>query len=154
VIAQVGLQYGALRGRLADAGLPIELSHLLILPHLRVQSETAQWPRERIVDSTDLDTLVSRIGELLGSGLLRPELQSRVLAFFGNRFRVAPDVSALSGRLQQTATRMAAGLATWVPRISTASGLIRVVGTAGSGKTQLALRLLIDILPALKGEDS
>ena len=142
VIAQVGLQYGALRGRLADAGLPIELSHLLILPHLRVQSETAQWPRERIVDSTDLDTLVSRIGELLGPGLRRPELQSRVLAFFGNRFRVAPDVSALSGRLQQTATRMAAGLATWVPRISTASGLIRVVGTAGSGKTQLALRLL------------
>ena len=142
VTAQVGLQYGALRGRLADAGLPIELSHLLILPHLRVQSETAQWPRERIVDSTDLDTLVSRIGELLGPGLRRPELQSRVLAFFGNRFRLAPDVSALSGRLQQAATRMAAGLATWVPRISSASGLIRVVGTAGSGKTQLALRLL------------
>ena len=142
VTAQVGLQYGALRGRLADAGLPVELSHLLILPHLRVLSETAQWPRERIVDSTDLNTLVSRIGELLGPGLPKPELQSRVLAFFGNRFRVAPDVSALSGRLQQTATRLAAGLATWVPRVSTASGLIRVVGTAGSGKTQLALRLL------------
>ena len=142
VTAQIGLQYGALRGRLADAGIEVALSHLLILPHLQVQSETAQWPRERIIDSTDMLTLVSRVGELIGPGAPKAELQSRVLAFFGNRFRVAPDVSALSGRLQQTATRMAAGLATWVPRISTASGLIRVVGTAGSGKTQLALRLL------------
>ncbi|NDC40584.1 MAG: hypothetical protein EBZ77_03395, partial [Chitinophagia bacterium] len=38
--------------------------------------------------------------------------ENRVLAFFGNRFRVATDVSALNGRLQQTATRLAAGLAT------------------------------------------
>jgi superfamily I DNA and RNA helicase len=37
---------------------------------------------------------------------------------------------------------MSAGLATWVPRISSASGILRVTGTAGSGKTQLALRLL------------
>jgi len=65
-----------------------------------------------------------------------------VLAFFENRFRVEPDVSALAGRLQQTTTRMSSGLATWVPRIVAPSGVIRVVGTAGSGKTQLALRLL------------
>jgi superfamily I DNA and RNA helicase len=53
-------------------------------------------------------------------------------------------VSALTGRIQQQATRLSAGLATWVPRVSSPAGLIRVVGTAGSGKTQLALRLLRD----------
>jgi superfamily I DNA and RNA helicase len=44
-------------------------------------------------------------------------------------------------------------LAVWVPRISCPSGIVRIQATAGSGKTQLALRLLEDAatakLPAL-----
>ena len=72
------------------------------------------------------------------------DVQARVQAFFENRFRVEPDVSALAGHLQQASTRMSSGLATWVPRIAVPSGVIRVIGTAGSGKTQLALRLLRD----------
>ena len=32
----------------------------------------------------------------------------------------------------------------WVPRITSPSGVIRIQGTAGSGKTQLALQLLSD----------
>jgi len=48
----------------------------------------------------------------------------------------------LLGRLQQEATKLSSGLATWVPRIEVPSGVVRVVGTAGSGKTQLALKLL------------
>jgi hypothetical protein len=143
VKAQVGLQYGALRSRLEDAGLSVRLSHLLVLPDLKVQSVTAQWPRERIIDSEDIGNIVSRITQLLGPGLPSDNLP-RVLAFFENRFRVVPDVSALAGRLQQQASRLSAGLATWVPRIEVPSGVIRVVGTAGSGKTQLALRLLRD----------
>lgn len=144
ITAQVGLQYGALRSRLQDAGLPVHVSHLLVLPDLKVKTETVQWPRERIVDSDDIDHIVSRIMELLGPGLKNGDSQERVLAFFENRFRVVPDVSALAGRIQQSATRMSAGLATWVPRIEAPSGVLRVIGTAGSGKTQLALRLLRD----------
>ena len=143
VKAQVGLQYGALRSRLEDAGLSVRLSHLLVLPDLKVQSVTAQWPRERIIDSEDIGNVVSRITQLLGPGVPSDNLP-RVLAFFENRFRVVPDVSALAGRLQQQASRLSSGLATWVPRIEVPSGVIRVVGTAGSGKTQLALRLLRD----------
>jgi hypothetical protein len=144
VTRQAGLQYGAMRTRLQDAALPSRLHHLLVLPHLRVVSETAMWPRERIVDSAELSDLAARVVQLLSPGISDPDMQARVLAFFENRFRVEPDVSALAGRLQQSATRMAAGLATWVPRISVPSGVIRVAGTAGSGKTQLALRLLRD----------
>ena len=141
--AQVGLQYGALRSRLKDANLSVHLNHVLVLPDLKVRSETAQWPRERIIDSEDIGNVVSRIAQLLGPGLHSDDL-GRVLAFFENRFRVVPDVSALAGRLQQQASRLSSGLATWVPRIDVPSGVIRVVGTAGSGKTQLALRLLRD----------
>ncbi len=139
--AQVGLQYGALRSRLKDANLSVRLNHLLVLPDLKVKSETAQWPRERIVDSEEIASIVSRITELLGPGIHTNKCE-QVLDFFENRFRVVPDVSALAGRLQQQAARLSSGLATWVPRIEVPSGVIRVVGTAGSGKTQLALHLL------------
>ena len=144
ITAQIGLQYGALRTRLTDAGLAVHVSHLLVLPHLKVKTETVQWPRERIVDSDDIGDIVSRVTQLLGSGLADVGTQERVLAFFQNRFQVEPDVSALTGRIQQSATRMSSGLAVWVPRIDAPAGVIRVIGTAGSGKTQLALRLLRD----------
>lgn len=144
ITRQAGLQYGALKTRLEDAALTVHLSHLLVLPHLKVQSETAQWPRERIVDSEDMGSIVTRISQALGPGLPNAANHPRVIAFFENKFQVVPDVSALAGRVQQSATRMSAGLATWVPRITSSSGLLRVIGTAGSGKTQLALRLLRD----------
>lgn len=142
VTSQIGLQYGALRTRLADAGLPVNLNHLLVLPNLKVQTETVQWPRQRIVDADDIGNIVSRITELLDPGLMNADCLARVVAFFENRFRVVPDVSALAGRLQKSATRLSSGLAEWVPRIESPSGVLRVIGTAGSGKTQLALRLL------------
>jgi hypothetical protein len=144
VTAQVRMQYAGLRSRLQQAGLPVRLRHMLVLPDLQVQSQTVQWPRERIVDCDDLEALVPRVIEQLGPGTLDDAIRSRVMAFLENQFRVAPDVSAMSGRLQEASTRLSAGLATWVPRLSVPSGLIRVVGTAGSGKTQLALRLLRD----------
>ena len=144
VTGQIGLQYGALRGRLYDAGLGVALHHLLVLPDVKVQSESVQWPRERIVDSGEMDHISTRIAQTLGPGMRRADTLARVLALFENRFQVVPDVSALAGRLQQDATRLSAGLATWVPRMQVPSGLVRVVGTAGSGKTQLALRLLKD----------
>jgi hypothetical protein len=144
VSAQVGLQYGALRSRLQDAGLAVHVSHLLVLPDMQVQSSTVQWPAERIVDSTGIDNIVSTISALLGPGQNSGKQVERVHAFFENRFQVVPDVSAQAGHLQQSATRLSAGLATWVPRIQVPSGVIRVNGTAGSGKTQLALRLLRD----------
>jgi hypothetical protein len=144
VTGQIGLQYGALRGRLKDADLGVTLHHLLVLPDVRVQTESVQWPRERIVDSADMDHISTRIAHTLGPGMPHAETHARVLAFFDNRFQVVPDASALAGRLQKDATRLSAGLATWVPRMQVPSGLVRVVGTAGSGKTQLALRLLKD----------
>ena len=144
VTGQIGLQYGALRGRLNDAGLGVQLHHLLVLPDVQVQTDTVQWPRERIVDSADIGHISTRIAQTLGPGMPHADTRARVLAFFENRFQVVSDVSALAGRLQQDATRLSAGLATWVPRMQVPSGLVRVVGTAGSGKTQLALRLLKD----------
>jgi hypothetical protein len=148
VTSQIRQQFEVINSRLRDAGLSIQLWHLLVLPDVNVQSETAQWPRAQIVDSGEVDAIVSKVCGVLGVGRGGGNTCERVLAFFENRFRVEPDVSALAGRLQQATTRMSAGLATWVPRIEAPSGVVRVVGTAGSGKTQLALRLLRDAAAA------
>jgi len=144
VTAQVSLQYGGLRKRLDDASLNVRLHHLLVIPNVKVINETVKWPRERIIDSTEMAQITSRVTQLLDSGLPNPEQQQRILAFFANRFQVETDVTALSCQLQNHVTRLSAGLATWVPRMTVPSGVLRVVGTAGSGKTQLALRLLRD----------
>lgn len=144
VTAQVGLQYGGLRNRLNDANLTVRLHHLLVMPNVTVANETVQWPRERIIDSTEMTQITSRVTQLLDPGLPNPEQQQRILAFFANRFQVETDVTALSCQLRNHVTRLSAGLATWVPRMTFPSGVLRVVGTAGSGKTQLALRLLRD----------
>ena len=45
VTGQIGLQYGALRGRLNDAGLGVQLHHLLVLPDVQVQTDTVQCKR-------------------------------------------------------------------------------------------------------------
>lgn len=142
VIAQIGLQYRALRTRLNSASLPVRVSHLLVLPDVKVSTETVQWPPERIVDSDGIATVVTRISTLLAPGQPDMERLAQVQAFFLNQFRVELDVSALTGRMEQTSRRLASGLATWVPRIQAPAGVIRVRGTAGSGKTQLALRML------------
>lgn len=142
VTRQIKGQYGGMRARLDDARLGVTLQSLLVLPDLQVASVTAAWPRERIVDGDELDTLPRRVLQSLGTGIERPALLAQVLAFLANRFEVVRDVSALAGRLMDHSIRMSAGLATWVPRITAPSGVVRVVGTAGSGKTQLALRLL------------
>jgi hypothetical protein len=143
VSAQVLGQFSALKSRLHDAELAVHLGHLLVLTHVQVDEGTVQWPRERIVDSRGVPDLAQRVMALLPPGVDGPQTD-RVLHFFENRFRIAPDVTALARHQQFVTSRLAAGLATWVPRIAAPSGVVRVDGTAGSGKSQLALRMLKD----------
>lgn len=142
VTRQVQVQFGVLRQRLAKAGLPGPPRSLLVMPQVRVGSETAGWPRERIVDAGDMPLLCTRVREALGPGMPAAHTLERVRDFYSDIFQVEPDVSAVAQRFEAVSTRLASGLATWVPRIHAPSGVIRVVATAGSGKTQLALRLL------------
>lgn len=142
---QVRGQFGAMRSRLTQLGLSRVVIHtLLVLPDARLVDPTLQWPLERIVDAREFDGLAARVAAILGPGTADDDTHARVCAFLSGRFRVEPDVSAMSGRLRRESTRIASGLATWVPRMQIPSGLIRVQATAGSGKTQLAIRMLRD----------
>ena len=95
-----------------------------------------------MADASQIDQLCQRISVSFPAHALPEDQRQRVLDFLGNRFEVQPDVATQIGQVQQATTQLASGLATWVPRIPHAEHLYQIEGTAGSGKTQLALALL------------
>lgn len=142
VASQVSLQYGSIRGRLKDLHLNVAVHQLLVLPHMRVEGESAQWPRDRIVDSDEYPDLPHHIARLLGPGVWNEQTHEAVLHFLANLFKVHLDVASVLRASEQTTSVLSAGLATWVPRVHAPEGIYRINATAGSGKTQLALTLL------------
>lgn len=137
-------QFGQLLERIRQRGWQIRLHHYLTLPHQRVapDDESLSYPRERIIDSEQCRDLPGEIQRRLGSGMDDPQLREDIQRFMLNWLGLSLDVTALSQRLGQQVRAISGGLATWVPRIHAPSGVVRVRATAGSGKTQLALRLL------------
>lgn len=135
-------QFSGLLHRLKQERLDVHLSHFLVLPNQRVAEGTVAYPRERIADADDCLNLARFVLQRLGGSAPDTEMQERVCAFMHNRVAVQPDLSALRGSLQQRVQAISGGLATWVMRTQVPQGVLQVQGSAGSGKTQLALRLL------------
>lgn len=142
---QTRIQFSAIKARLADAGLShVRIGHLLVLPDQRVETGTVGYPLERIVDARQMPQLCQRVCQALplsSDPQLDPALVRR---FLENRFELAPDPSTHIGQVARIMTVLSDGLATWVPRIEAPQAVYMVEATAGSGKTQLALRLLQD----------
>lgn len=142
--AQCRVQYSAMVNRLNEAGLKARISSCLVLPDYSIgNSHVVALPRERIIDAIGFGDLGLRVQQILSGervGADRDELRH----FLKNEFRVTIDLTVLHSQLKETTQRLADGLATWVPRIQVPSGVVRIQATAGSGKTQLALRLLED----------
>ncbi|MBH9553968.1 NERD domain-containing protein [Inhella gelatinilytica] len=143
VLGQAKRQISAMRARLEAEHLQVNVRQLLVFPDARLVAGSVLFPCEQIVDATDMDNFAHRVDRAIGGvGLNKPDVAQRVQAFLENRFEVAPCVEAVIGHVQGASRHLGEGLSTWVPRIEAASGVIRVDGTAGSGKTQLALTLL------------
>lgn len=141
---QTRVQYGAMVGRLKAAQLHAHVTNCLVLPDYRIgDTEAVAIPRERIIDATEFDSLGTRVRELMNHGHSQSSVES-IHRFLANEFSVSLDLRVMGDQLQKASRRLAGGLATWVPRISSPSGMMRIQATAGSGKTQLALRLLND----------
>jgi hypothetical protein len=142
VARQGRLQRVAMQNRLQQAGLETELLSCLVLPDYALgDSQVVSIPRERIIDAADYADMVSTVQGWLGtvhSRVDRDALRRLLL----NQFQVTPDLEAMRDQLQGAVWRLSDGLATWVPRIDAPSGVFRIQATAGSGKTQLALKLL------------
>ncbi len=136
------MQHASLLSRLQDAGLETGVATCLVLPDYHItEGHLVSLPRERIVDAARYPQLTSLVREWLGGtrGCTRMEALRQ---FLRNQFRVTPDLASAREQLLRTTRIVSDGLATWVPRIGAPSGVVRIQATAGSGKTQLALRLL------------
>ena len=149
VIAQSGGQLRGMRQRLHDVGFDgFKVAHLLVLPDHTLVAAPVGLPRERIVDASDAPELCRRVLQVINQGqaerVHHANERSRLLVFLANQFVVCPDSTARIGLLSKAVVRLSDGLATWVPRIQSDAGLYAIEATAGSGKTQLALRLLQD----------
>lgn len=113
---------------------------LLYCPDYAVkQEETAGIPAQRIVDARRKGDLAARVADILPPGEPGPRaLEAQ--RFLRDVIQLETDVSALVGRARNLVTRVSGGLAQWARQLEFEPFRLRVTGTAGSGKTQLALR--------------
>jgi len=130
-----------LAARLAIApggGVP-GLEYLLYCPdHFVRQPHTAGIEPDRIVDAATRDRLVPRILAILPPGE-HGARAAEVHRFLRDEIKLEADVSARLGLARERVTRVAGGLTQWARALDFSPYRLRVVGTAGSGKTQLAL---------------
>lgn len=122
---------------------------LLYCPDYRVrQPGSAGIVPERIVDAGRRDQLVAIVRSLLGDGEADRSLLERIDRFFADELELVPEVNAIVGQAYAMYTRLAGGLAEWARRIDMTPFRLRVTGTAGSGKTQLAMAVFRDAVTA------
>ena len=145
VIRQTKVQYSAMVNRLTDAKLHPFVTNCLVLPDYKIDgANLVGFPRERIISAEDYDFLGTQIQEILRSAPDRENDVEAIRHFLKNEFQVTIDLTVLKGQISTASHRLSDGMSSWVPRIKAPSGVIRIQGTAGSGKTQLALQLLSD----------
>lgn len=117
----------------------IPIDTLLFCPDYTVQKlPTAGIAPERIVDNRNAARLPELIQHILPPGE-SSERARQVHRFLRDILQLETDVSALIGRARDVVTRISGGLALWARQLEFEPYRLRVTGTAGSGKTQLAL---------------
>lgn len=151
VPAQMTRSVEALRARLhkyCPADKPL-LDSLLYCPDYTVkQPGTAGIDPARIVDASKREHLVHVIRTLLPEDAPTTPVAEEVHRFLRNELRLVPDVATVIGQVRTLYTRLSGGLADWARCIECEPFRLRVIGTAGSGKTQLALNVLQDAVAA------
>lgn len=141
---QLARQHASLIGSLRRAQFHVPVNHFLVLPHHRWQAEdTLSIPRERVIDADAYPDLARRIlRDDADHPDLPPESLARIEQHLAGYFHLAPDVDRIASAHGEIRRRLSNGLATWVPRIESPSKTYVIEGSAGCGKTQLALALL------------
>ena len=117
----------------------LSIDYLLYCPDYIVKDpQQAGIDPSHIIDATTKGRLGAKIREILPI-TPRTEDFDRVTRYLGDTLSLRPDPSSMIGCATQMVTRLSGGLATWARRLEFHPFRLRVMGTAGSGKTQLAL---------------
>ncbi|KWK55846.1 nuclease [Burkholderia stagnalis] len=122
---------------------------LLYCPDYAVrQAAIAGVPAERIVDAARKAQVAQVILQLLPADEPRFANAPKIHHFLADELALAPDTSALVGQAGTLVTRLSGGLAAWARQLEFTPFRLRVTGTAGSGKTQLAVQAMRDAVAA------
>jgi hypothetical protein len=135
-----------LRFSQAHPGKRLSLEYLLYCPDYVVRSPaTAGIAGERIVDARQASQIAAKIVTMMKDPAPANDVTpAAIRAFLSDELDLAADPSVMVGQAQAWVTRLSGGLAKWARALDFTPFRLRVIGTAGSGKTQLALRVLED----------
>lgn len=149
VAFQLGRDAHGLQSRFSPTGQePLDIDLLLYCPDYLVRRpEIAGIDPSRIVDSRCKDQLTAIIRQLVPLDEPAP-LAGRVKDFLGQVLALVPEIGAIAREVEELHARLSGGLATWGRRIECDPFRVRIIGTAGSGKSQLALAVLRDAVAA------
>ena len=146
VLTQVARNLNGLRSTFerSHPGRSLTVDHLLYLPESHLSGQLpAGVDASRVVDASKASELVSIIEGLFEVNPMpqgeHPADPVDILNFLSQRFGAMPHIGLLGERARSFSSRLSAGLATWAARLSLTPHRLHVKGTAGSGKTQLAL---------------
>ncbi|KVM81941.1 nuclease [Burkholderia ubonensis] len=122
---------------------------LLYCPDYTIrQAAIAGVPSERFVDATRKAQLAQVIQQILPADEPRVANAPKIHHFLADELALTPDTSALVGQAGTLVTRLSGGLASWARQLEFTPFRLRVIGTAGSGKTQLAVQAMRDAIAA------
>jgi len=149
VTAQLSRNLNALRSQFAKRhdGARLSVEHLLYLPTTVITSPMpASIDPDRVVDADSKRSLSEVVVSIFdddpmpeGDNLAKP---TDIHQFLSDRVDAVPHIGLLGKSAREFTSRVSGGLATWAGRLHISPYRLRVTGTAGSGKTQLALQEL------------
>lgn len=148
---QMARTHDALRERLRRflKEAPFHTDALLYCPDYQVkQRGSAGIPAERIVDASSKENLARIIRSILPADDSPLPTKPQIERFLTDTLKLVPDVNALAGQARTMYTRLSGGLSQWARTLDFVPFRLRVIGTAGSGKTQLALAVYTDAVAA------
>lgn len=151
VAVQMARAAEALRERLRQAcdGLPVAVDSLLYCPDYTVREPgSAGIDPQRIVDAKRKDQLLPVIRAILAAEGNASIPRAKLHRFLSDILQLVPEVNAIVDEADTLSTRLSGGLAHWARRIEFEPFRLRVIGTAGSGKTQLAMAVYRDAIDA------
>ena len=137
-----GLQH---RLKRALKGNSVFVDSILYCPDYKIKKlGSAGIDPKRIVDSTNKYQLVQIIQSIIPAEESNTSVQELLHQFLSDLLEIVPDVNAEIGKTDRMYTRVSGGLSEWAQKIQFSPFRLRVIGTAGSGKTQLALSVFCE----------
>jgi hypothetical protein len=139
---QIARNAHGLQHRLKQAlkGNSVFVDSILYCPDYKIKKlGSAGIDPKRIVDSTRKGQLVPIIKSIISAEEPNTAVQELLHQFLSDLLEIVPDINAVIGQTDKMYTRVSGGLSEWAQKIDFTPFRLRVIGTAGSGKTQLAL---------------